>query len=219
MVAATATDELTTDPGSDPGVPPVNPRLRRALLGILVALTVAGLAVTGWVLVSAGAGNPVDGAGTVFGSSDALSTDRAEAAGQARQFVMRLNTYGPEMAAPDGTMPDYRSSMTSVMSPKFGEEFLAQAAVLAEATVAAGVSRTTNVYQAGVAAIDADSATVLVAGDFTTSQVRKSGKSSTYPPQPYRFEVSMVKIGGTWLVDSYTPVGADEQARDEEAQQ
>ena len=74
--------------------------------------------------------------------------------------------------------------------------------------MAAGVSRTTNVHQAGVAAIDTDSATVLVAGDFTTSQVRKSGQESTFPPQPYRFEVAMVRLDGTWVVDSYAPVAA-----------
>ena len=51
-----------------------------------------------------------------------------------------------------------------------------------------------------------DSATVLVAGSFTNSYKNKKGKVVDDEPAPFRVAVSVVKIGGKWIVDDFTPV-------------
>ena len=62
-------------------------------------------------------------------------------------------------------------------------------------------------FATGVSTIDHDSATALVAGAFTDTYP----KGAAGEPSPFRIEVSLVKIRGTWLVDDFTPVtGADQ---------
>ena len=85
---------------------------------------------------------------------------------QSEQFMLRINTYGPDLLEGD-TMPKYRELVEEVITPKFAADF-EKNAPLAEATVKqAGVGRTAEVFSTGVSAIDADSATALVAGSFT----------------------------------------------------
>jgi len=129
---------------------------------------------------------------------------------QARQFALRINTYGPDLLdAKSGQMPKYRAQVEEVITAKFRASFEKDGVPLAEASVSqTGLKRTAQVYSTGVAAIDDGTATVLVAGSFTNAYPKKKG-SSTYgaaDPEPYRFEVSMVKTGGKWLVDNFAPV-------------
>ena len=49
-----------------------------------------------------------------------------------------------------------------------------------------------------------------MAGTFTDSYVVK-GERTPQEPVPYRIEVSLVKIDGTWLVDDFTPVTGTDQ--------
>ena len=57
-----------------------------------------------------------------------------------------------------------------------------------------------KILQSGVADIDGDSATVLVAHDADVSTTQ--GDIKHY----YRWSVELVKVDGTWLVDDFTPV-------------
>ena len=89
---------------------------------------------------------------------------------QARQFMLRINTYGPDLLAEDGTMPDYRAGVEEVITPKFQASF-EQGVVAAEQTVSgAGLARTTEVFATGVSSLDADSAffsrAIRVSGDI-----------------------------------------------------
>ena len=70
----------------------------------------------------------------------------------------------------------------------------------------AGVSRTAEVFSTGVATIDADSATALVAGTFTDSYPDQPGELQPQEPVPFRIQVTLVKTDGEWLVDDFTPV-------------
>jgi Mce-associated membrane protein len=142
--------------------------------------------------------------------------DRQAVMSQAQQFILRVNTYGPDLLAEDGTMPDYREQVREVITDKFAASF-EESVPAAESTVAqAGFSRTAEVFGAGVSVIDQDSATALVAGSFTNAYpVDPDDLESERQedlPLPFRVRVELVKVGGDWLVDGFSPVtGEDEE--------
>lgn len=184
--------------------------VRWAVLGVLLAVLLASVGYLAERVVSDGTGSGWGRVSSAFSADDGLQAERDAAMSQARQFALRVNTYGPDLLdAKSGQMPKYRAQVEAVVSAKFRTDFEKSGVPLAEATVSqAGIKRTAQVYSTGVAAIDSDTATVLVAGSFTNAYPKKKGSSEyvTATPSPYRFEVSLVKTGGTWLVDSFSPV-------------
>lgn len=174
-------------------------RLRLGILVVLLVLIVGSLATIGGLALSRHA-NP-------FSSADKTQTTRDEVMAQTRQFMLRVNTYGPSMLQ-GTTMPSYRKQVEAVMTAKFKTDF-EQNVPFAEATVAqAGVQRTTRVYAVGVSDIEDTRATALVAGEFTNSYPDKQDSSKRIPsdPQPYRVQVTLDRVGGKWLVDGFEPV-------------
>jgi hypothetical protein len=174
------------------------------VLAVLGALIVGSLVAWGIQAANRG-GNP-------FSTSDAVQSARDDVMSQARQFMLRVNTYGPDLLE-GSTMPTYRSRVAEVVTAKFGADF-EKNVPYAEATVAqAGLARTTEVYAVGVGDLDLDrgSATALVAGSFTNSfpDAKDKSKRVQADPQPYRVEVTLVREGDTWKVDAFPPVGAD----------
>jgi Mce-associated membrane protein len=204
------TDDVET---STPRPPDRTSRLRRAAVPVLVVsalLIVASLVSLAFLAVS----RPEDGASlgqrvdAVFGQADEDVRERESAMSQAEQFVLRVHTYGPQLLDEKNAMPKYRELVTEVMTPKFGADFEEQAG-LAEATVAqAGVARTAEVFSYGTATIDRDSASILVAGSFSTSYPdpkapEDAGSRIDTDAIPFRYEVSLKKIDGEWLVDAF----------------
>lgn len=179
-----------------PTTPPRAARFRLVLLCVLVLVLLASLA-TGVVLTVRHRGD----------GSDPAQADREAVMAQTEQFVQRVNTYGPGLLAANGQMPLYRKRVESVITPKFTVSF-DQGVTAAEQTVKNyGLARTCAVYAAGVEVIDQDSAQVLVAGSISQSVRNKKGKRITDgEPAPFRLRVTLDKIGGTWLVDDYSPV-------------
>jgi Mce-associated membrane protein len=169
-----------------------------SLLLVLSAGTFVALAVTGESSPTA-----------IFDDADAKAeVDRQKVIAQAQQFILRVNTYGPDLLAEDGTMPDYREQVREVITDKFAESF-EESVPAAESTVAqAGFSRRAEVFGAGVSVIDGDSATALVAGAFTNSYPDPDDDTKRVDdvPLPFRVEVKLVKVDGKWLVDAFTPV-------------
>jgi len=155
-----------------------------------------------------------DRVGSVFEGDTSQAREREVAMSQAKQFVLRLNTYGPQLLDENNAMPQYRELVIEVITPKFATDFEENAA-LAEQTVAqAGVGRTGEVFSTGTSAIDGDSATVLVAGSFTNSYPDPQAPEERIDTDslPFRFEVSLKKIDGEWLVDDFVPLtGEDEE--------
>ena len=204
-VTPTPPDEATALP-ADRGTA----GLRWGVLGVLVLVIVASLGYLGVRVVSDGTGSGWGRVSSAFSGDDSLQGERDAAMSQARQFALRVNTYGPDLLdAKTGQMPTYRSRVEAVVTAKFRTDFENNGVPLAEASVSqTGLKRTTQVYSTGVAAIDSDTATVLVAGSFTNSYPKKKGSTAyvAATPEPYRFEVSMVRTGGKWLVDNFTPV-------------
>jgi hypothetical protein len=176
---------------------------RAGVLAVLVALILGSLGVLGVQAAHRG-GNP-------FSTTDQVQDARDAVMSQARRFMLRVNTYGPDLLQ-GSTMPQYRDRIAQVVTAKFKADF-EQNVPYAEATVAqAGLARTTEVYAAGVGDLDLDRghATALVAGSFTNSfpDAKDKSKRVSADPQPYRVEVTLVRQRGTWKVDAFTPVGA-----------
>ncbi len=88
-----------------------------------------------------------------------------------------------------------------MMSPKFRASFDKAIAQLA-ATIKQGKIRSKGeVLASAVASQDSDSAQVLVVSDASAHTI--------YDPnvaRHFRWQISLVKINGRWLVDSYEPV-------------
>ena len=187
--------------GAVPAHPPQAPRFRRNVLVVLVAMTVAGLVVLTWLLTTRG----VDAVGDQ-GDQEQLQHDREAVMSQTEQFMLRMGTYGPDLLDDQGAMPEYRERVKEVITPKFAVSFDKEAATAEQLVAQARISRTAEVFATGVASIDADSATALVAGVFADRYPK--GRSGEQPPDPapFRIEVSLVKVEGSWLVDGFTPV-------------
>ncbi|MFT4011777.1 MAG: hypothetical protein QM655_17230 [Nocardioidaceae bacterium] len=195
---------------------------RWGVLAVLVVAALAALAVLG-VQAAARGGNP-------FSTTNATQQSRDAVMSVARQFMLRVNTYGPDLLE-GTTMPTYRDLVEEVVTSSFKADF-EENVPYAEASVAQlGLQRTTEVYATGVGSLDTDRgrATVLVAGAFTNSYpdpdstATPDSDSTATPdpdssaqgrtsadPQPYRVEVTLVRQGGAWKVDSFTPVGQED---------
>jgi Mce-associated membrane protein len=183
--------------------------LRRGIAGVLGLLIVLALCALGYQAVHRG--------GAPWRTANPSQDARDSVMGQARAFMKRVNTYGPDLVQ-GSTMPTYRTGVEELVTAKFKADF-EQNVPYAEATVTqTGLERETTVYAAGVGDLDLDRgrATVLVAGELTNSfadakHPDDAAKRRVADPQPYRVEVALVRQGGRWKVDDFTPVGAEAQ--------
>lgn len=168
---------------------------RQVLLGVLVLALVASVGVLIWLLADR------------RGEASELQAEREQVMAQSEQFMLRMGTFGPDQLAEDGTMPDYRERVTDVITPKFATSFDKEVTTAEQLVAQAGVARVAEVFATGVSVIDADSATVLVAGSFTDSYpVGKKKVREDQEPVPFRIEVKLVLTDGEWLVDDFSPV-------------
>lgn len=182
-------------------------------LVLVCVLALALLAVAFAQRTSSADGSLGERTSALLTGDDPVQAEREVVMSQARQFMLRINTYGPDLLAEDGTMPDYRTGVEEVITPKFQASF-EQGVVAAEQTVSgAGLARTTEVFATGVSSVDDDSARVLVAGSFVNSYPTggRGTQGQDAPrvedePAPFRVEVSLVRTGGEWLVDDFVPI-------------
>ena len=125
------------------------------------------------------------------------------------QFMLRLNTYGPDDLAEDGTMPDYRERVSELITASFRADFETQVGTAEQTVAQASLGRECEIYGVGVSAMDADSASALVAGAFVNSYPgsgKRSDERIETDPAPFRVRVDLVKVEGEWLVDDFAPV-------------
>ena len=174
---------------------------RRALLGVLVVALLATGGVLIWLLADR------------RGEADEVQAERERVMAQTEQFMLRMGTFGPDLLDDQGGMPEYRERVKEVITPKFGTSFDQEAGTAEQLVAQAGVSRVADVFATGVAVMDADSATALVAGTFIDYYpVGRKGEIDEAEPVPFRIEVTLVRTDGEWLVDDFTPVtGAEEE--------
>jgi Mce-associated membrane protein len=179
---------------------PRSATLRLVLLVVLFVVLVAALATLVWLLLDR------------RGQADDVQSEREAVMSQTEQFVLRLNTYGPDELDDQGHLSDYRDQVTQVITPKFSADFEKSGLPIAEQTVAqAGYARTAKVFGVGVESMDPDSATAIVAAGLTGSypdpqHPDDAAKRIDATQDVLRWEVDLVKTGGKWLIDDYAPV-------------
>ena len=188
-----------TDPGR-----PRSATFRLVLLGVLVVALLASAGVLVWLLADR------------RGESDDLQSQREDVMSQTEQFVLRLNTYGPDQLDDQDHLPDYEKQVTAVITPKFATDFEKSGLPIAEQVVAkSGYARAAKVFGLGVEAMDDDSATVIVAAGLSGSypdpkHPDDASKRVSTPADVLRWAVKLVKVDGEWLVDDYGLASGEE---------
>jgi hypothetical protein len=193
---------------TDTALPTDAPKAARFRLVLLVVLLLALVASIVWIPVLL-AHRQVTVLGREVGTDDAavVQSDREAAMAATEQFVLRVNTYGPKLLDADGQMPEYRSRVKAVITPKFAASFDKSVSVAEQSVKSYGLDRTCAVFATGVEVIDSDSAQVLVAGSISQTVRNRTGRRvPTGEPSPFRLRVSLDRIDGSWLVDDYQPV-------------
>lgn len=141
-----------------------------------------------------------------------VQSEREAVMSQSRQFVLRLNTYGPDDLDDEGHLTAYGDLVGEVITPKFAADFEESGLPIAEQTVTqAGYARAAEVFGLGVQSIDDDSAIVLVAAGLSGSydDPKHPGdetKRISAGEDVLRWQVELVRTDGEWLVDDYAPV-------------
>lgn len=182
--------------------------LRWTVLAVLLGVLVAGLTVSALIVFGNGAGPGLgDRVSSVFDPPEDPSRDREEVLAASRTFVQRFNTYGPDLLEESGEMPDYRA-VGDLMTAKFRKAFDDNLTIAEKAVSETGIDRVATVYGVGISAVDADSATVLVGAEVVSSYPSADDPEERidFEPQRFRYEVSLVRIDGRWVVDDLDDV-------------
>jgi Mce-associated membrane protein len=119
---------------------------------------------------------------------------RSDVVRVAEQFTTEVNNYDV------GSVDRYRQHITPLLTPKFKDEFDKAMQDIVVSVKQAKMSSKGQVLASAVASLDPDSAQVLVVSDANVKTVfdRRA--------RHFRWEVSLVKLDGSWLVDNFTPV-------------
>jgi hypothetical protein len=119
---------------------------------------------------------------------------RADVVRVAEQFAVSVNNYD------SASVDDYKAGVSGLLSTKFRGEFdSAMDDILAQVQEAQMQSEG-EVLASGVATLDDDSARVLVVADANVKTVIDERQ------RHFRWEISLVKVDGEWLVDDFKPV-------------
>lgn len=119
---------------------------------------------------------------------------RADVVRVAEQFAVAVNNFD------SNSVDDYRSTVSELLSTKFRGEYDKVMEEMVTSVQEAEMESEGEVLASGVATIDDDSARVLVVSDATVKTVFDERQ------RHFRWEVSLVKVEGKWLVDDFTPV-------------
>lgn len=119
---------------------------------------------------------------------------RADVVRVAEQFTVAVNNYDSD------SVDDYESTVSELLSTKFRGEFDKAMEDIVTSVQEAEMESQGEVLASGVATIDDDSARVLVVSDAAVKTVFDERE------RHFRWEISLVKVEGKWLVDDFTPV-------------
>jgi hypothetical protein len=181
---------MTDDPTHEParaGAPPsrLTPRLSRgiaAVLTVVVVLALVAVAVQLLVLRPR------------YQEARADERARVDAARAAEQFAVQVNNYD------SASIDDYQSGVRPLLTTKFAGEFEKAMGDIVTSVNEADMTSQGEVLTSAVASVDPDSAEVLVVADANVKTVFDTRA------RHFRWEVALVKVDGTWLVDNFTPV-------------
>lgn len=155
--------------------------LRLAMAGVLVVLLVLAVAAGAWGF-------------TRLRAAESDLDARADVVRVAERFTVAVNNY--DSASAD----QYKSSVSDLLSTKFRAEFEQAMDDIVTQVQQAKMQSEGQVLASGVASIDDDSARVLVVSDASVKTVYDQRQ------RHFRWQVSLVKVDGRWLVDDFTPV-------------
>ena len=158
-----------------------SPGLRTAMAAVLVLLLVAAVTAGIWGFAR-------------LSSAEKEIDARADVVRVAEQFAVAVNNFD------SNSVDDYRSSVSELLSTKFRGEYDKAMEDIVTSVQEAEMESEGEVLASGVATIDDDSARVLVVSDATVKTVFDERQ------RHFRWEVSLVKVEGKWLVDDFTPV-------------
>ena len=168
------------------------PRSRPGLAAVLAALCV--LALVGGIVLFFWLQDRTD-------DNAAAEQDRIEAMQAAERFAVEWNTFRPT------EVDDYIDRVTPLLSSKFEGEFSNASADVVEGITQQRLFSKGEVLRdgdgvplVGIASIDADSAEVLVVSDAK----RVANRQRVL--RHWRWQVSLVKVDGEWLVDKFKEV-------------
>ena len=113
----------------------------------------------------------------------------------AERFTVQVNNYDAK------SVDDYKASVGAMLTTKFGDEFDKAMEDIVAQVQEAEMDSEGKVLASGVASVDQDSASVLVVADADVKTVYDTRQ------RHFRWEIALVKVDGTWLVDDFTPVG------------
>jgi Mce-associated membrane protein len=167
----------------------------RGLLALaLIVVTVAALVAAGLMLQRTS--HLTDKPFSLSNSGQAIPSDseRHAAVAVAEQFCLRMD------AVDASDLEGYKKRVSELLTTKQKAKFTSEFAQFQNLGMDKDLKGTGTVLSSGVADLDQDSATVLVAHD-------SSVKASTGTTERhYRWTVSLRKVHGDWLVDDFTPV-------------
>ena len=168
--------------------------LRGRLVLVLVPLLVLALVACAYLAFRAAHPNedpfnPFSGVAQEQGDQD-----RGRVTAAAQQFALRMDNV-------DGAkFDDYLKSINQLLTTKAQAKNKEVFDTLRQSYAAAKVQGTGKVLISGIADLDDDSATVLVAHDASVKTAQGNLEHH------YRWNVELVKVDGTWLVDNFDPV-------------
>jgi Mce-associated membrane protein len=170
-----------------------SPRFRAVLLAVLVVTTLASAVLLGWAITSRG-------------EAEEIQSQREEVMSVGEQFMLRKETFAPKDLDDEGRLSDYSARVAEMITPKLETDFEEQTRSLEQLVSKNGLESTSDVYSTAVSGLDDDSADLIVVGDTT---FKFSGNQAQ--TAPFRYQVTLVKTDGEWLVDDFEDVGGGQQ--------
>ena len=182
------TDDHTTS-SVEPAPTRRSATVRLVLLGLLVVGLLAAAGTVVWLLTER------------RGEAQEVQADRETVMAQAEQFMLRVETYGPDSLDAEGRLSGYRDAVAEVTTPKYLTDFEKSLEYREVLVKQQGAGQTVEVLGRGVEALDDDSATVLVSGEVAITQTTDGGETKELDRPLFRVVVKLVKVDGDWLVD------------------
>ena len=127
-------------------------------------------------------------------AAEDLATDRGEVVRTAEQFTLLVNTFDAK------DVDEMKADVTPLLTTKFQDSFEKTADELLTQVSSLNLTSEGEVLQSAVASQDTDSAQVLVVAD-----ARAESDLGTRV-RHFRWQVDLVKVDGSWLVDNFSPV-------------
>ena len=169
-------------------------RARGVIALALLVLTVLSVVVAGVLLYRTS--HLTDQPFSLSNSGQSIPSDdeRAKVIGVAQQFCLRMD------AVDASDVKGYEKKVSELLTTKQKAKFTSEFAQFQKLGLDKDLKGAGTILSSGLADMDQDSATVLVAHDSTV----KASTGTT--ERHYRWTVALRKVHGHWLVDDFTPV-------------